>query len=766
MSVELGDGMALLSREGRPETQGWLRRNTYLLLGAGVWVVVVSAALSMNLTLDQHSMVDLAVAEARMACEALTLIGPSLMARQSHDLGRSGNGIRGHITSLNPVSAKNRPDDWERKALKRLAAGAAETSEVRDIEGRTYLSLMRSLVIEQNCLQCHAGQGYKVGDIRGGLSVNVPMAPIWQAHRLHVQMEVASYGVIWLIGLGTLALATRVLQQRALQREQSEATFRDLFENAPVAYHEINREGILRRVNRAECALLGYEAGDMLWRPAWELVAEADREASRVSIRGKLSGEQALEPAQRRFVRRDGSVLSLELHHVLVRNAKGETSGIRTALLNITARVAAEQAVRESELQFRTLADSGQALIWTSGPDKKCDYFNQVWLDFTGRTLEQELGDGWAEGLHPDHLERCMTTYSNAFDRRERFSMACPLRRYDGEYRWLQNDGSPRYNSAGDFAGYIGHCLDITERKLAEEALRESEEKFRVLADSTPTAIMLYRDDRWIYANRATTTICGYSEEELLAMSFWDIVHPDHKQLVQERGRMRQRGEEPSSRYEFKIIAKDGTEKWVDLSGASTTVQGRPAGIISVMDITERKRAEEETSRSQALLRAVLDGTPDPVFLKDRESRIILANPATLQAVGKPAEQILGKTDREFYDDPEIGRAMMENDRRVMENGLAETMEESVPTSGGVRIFLSTKSPYYDAKGCVIGVIGVARDITERKQAEQRILEHLQELERWRKVTVGREERVIELKSEINRLLARLGEPPRYTEHV
>jgi PAS domain S-box-containing protein len=110
-------------------------------------------------------------------------------------------------------------------------------------------------------------------------------------------------------------------------------------------------------------------------------------------------------------------------------------------------------------------------MIWMSGPDKLCDYFNQPWLDFTGRPLEMELGNGWTEGVHPEDLEVCLETYTKAFDRRERFKMEYRLRRHDGEFRWFLDQGVPRSNADGSFAGYIGSCVDITEHKLAEEAL-------------------------------------------------------------------------------------------------------------------------------------------------------------------------------------------------------------------------------------------------------------------------------------------------------
>lgn len=143
------------------------------------------------------------------------------------------------------------------------------------------------------------------------------------------------------------------------------------------------------------------------------------------------------------------------------------------------ARVLAERetaiaALRESEESYRTLADSGQALIWTSGADRLRTYVNKTWLEFTGRTLRQELGDGWTQGVHPDDLPACVDTYLLAFERREKFGMEYRLRRNDGEYRWIQDVGSPRYDSNGAFTGYIGHCLDITERRLAEDRTRKA----------------------------------------------------------------------------------------------------------------------------------------------------------------------------------------------------------------------------------------------------------------------------------------------------
>jgi PAS domain S-box-containing protein len=145
--------------------------------------------------------------------------------------------------------------------------------------------------------------------------------------------------------------------------------------------------------------------------------------------------------------------------------------GVSKIARDITDRKRAEQALRESEARFRLAADEAPVLIWMSDTNKLSTYFNTPWLDFTGRSMESELGNGWAEGVHSEDLQRCFATYTRAFDQRQPFRMEYRLHRHDGEYRWVLDVGVPRFNADGSFAGFIGSVVDVTEQRLAQETL-------------------------------------------------------------------------------------------------------------------------------------------------------------------------------------------------------------------------------------------------------------------------------------------------------
>ncbi len=159
-----------------------------------------------------------------------------------------------------------------------------------------------------------------------------------------------------------------------------------------------------------------------------------------------------------------------------------------------------ERAIATGDHEFRELADFAPVMIWRSGPDKLCDWFNKPWLEYTGRDMAAEVGNGWATGVHPDDLERCLETYVDAFDARKPFSMEYRLRRYDGQYRWLLDNGAP-FHRGGAFAGYWGSCVDVSNHRDAERAQRIvindlNHRMKNVLAVVQAMAMQSFTDDR------------------------------------------------------------------------------------------------------------------------------------------------------------------------------------------------------------------------------------------------------------------------------
>lgn len=181
-----------------------------------------------------------------------------------------------------------------------------------------------------------------------------------------------------------------------------------------------------------------------------------------------------------RFLHGDGTYHWLYEQLRLVKDVSGNPMEIVGYLVDISDRKQAESALGESEERFRTMADTAPVMIWMSGKDKLCTFFNQAWLDFTGRTLEEEVGNGWIQGVHPEDLNDWLTTYWSAFNLREKFNIEYRLMRADKEYRWILVTGIPRFTPQGSFHGYIGSCVDITEHKLAEKVLRQALEAAEV----------------------------------------------------------------------------------------------------------------------------------------------------------------------------------------------------------------------------------------------------------------------------------------------
>src|SRR5437667_1526438 len=333
-----------------------------------------------------------------------------------------------------------------------------------------------------------------------------------------------------------------------------------------------------------------------------QVVHPEDRERMKQRVQHMLEHGGGDHESEYRITRPDGSTRWIAGYGGVELDEHGKPAFARGVSRDITKRKIAEEELRESEGRFRAVADAAPVLIWMSGPDKLCNFFNKGWLEFTGRAIDQELGSGWTEGVHAEDRHRCVGVYKRAFDAREPFTMEYRLRRSDGEYRWVLVSGTPRFAADGAFLGYIGSCIGITERKLEEE-------RFRLVLDAAPNAIIMVDSAGVIsFANASATTVFGYSLGELIGRHI--------ETLIPERFRDRHVGDrkgflsEPSSRAmgagrDLFGRRKDGSEFPVEVGlNPIHTTEGLFV-LASVIDITERKQAELEHQRQNIELARV-----------------------------------------------------------------------------------------------------------------------------------------------------------------
>ncbi len=375
------------------------------------------------------------------------------------------------------------------------------------------------------------------------------------------------------------------------------------------------------RASAHSLALFGFPAvaGDRAPVDVLACIPDADRVrrtlAAAIGERRAYDDEYTVNPVDGSHSKVIHAIGRLETH------ADGSPRRVLGFIQDITERKQAERRMAEAEFLYRSLANGLSTLIWRSGPDKLCNFFNDPWLRFTGRTLEQEMGNGWAEGVHPDDLDRCLQIYVSAFDRRDPFSMDYRLRHADGSYRWISDDGMPTFGEQGDFLGYIGACNDISDRKAAEAELdayrhhlemlvaertadlAASKAKLEsALAAMSDAVFVSDTEGRFVDFNDAYMTFYRFRNKGECAttlaayQALLDVRSPDGEPIPVERWAVPRalRGESATD-AEFVLRRKDTGETWVG-SYTYAPIRDRDGlivgSVVTARDITERKKNE------------------------------------------------------------------------------------------------------------------------------------------------------------------------------
>ena len=428
----------------------------------------------------------------------------------------------------------------------------------------------------------------------------------------------------------------RLTQQRALERRVAE--LRDFVENAVVPLHRVAADGKILWANRAEMQLLGYAPDEYVGHHISEF--HADRTVLDEILACLGRGEQ-LQERHARLRHKDGSLRDVIIYSNgyfedgQFRYTRCFTIDVSQHAAAIAAGEHATRALRETEQRLRAIDEASPLMIWIAGTDRLCNYFNRAWLEFVGRSLEQELGNGWAENVHPDDFERCLRTYSTSFDARRSFQMEYRLRHHSGQYRWITDHGVPWFDPDGAFLGYVGGCLDVHEQRLAEEA------RYRLAAivDSSEDAV-ISKDLNGVVTswNAAAERIFGWTATDMIGRSILTVIppelHPDEDMIL---GKIR-RGERVEH-FETERLRKDGTR--INLSLTISPVKdaaGRIVGAAKIArDITDQRRREDALRRSEKM--AATGQLAASIAHEINNPMQALANLLALIGYGSPADE-------------------------------------------------------------------------------------------------------------------------------
>jgi PAS domain S-box-containing protein len=379
---------------------------------------------------------------------------------------------------------------------------------------------------------------------------------------------------------------------------ESEERFRLTIDEAPIGMALVALDGRFVRVNRALCEIVGYSSAELTGLTFQAITHPDDRDADLASAGQLARGDIPLYHREKRYVRKDGTIVEVLLNVSILRNRDGRPIYFISQIEDITARKRAEEALQTSERELRELADSMPQIVWTTSADGRTIYFNQQWVDYTGLTLEESYGEGWITPFHPDDRQRAWDAWQRAVQHRDTYSLECRLRRADGVYRWWLIRGVPLLSANGEIRKWFGTCTDIEQIKRIEQELKDANAFLDAIIENIPLTLFIKESQslRFVRFNRAGEDLVGRPRQQVIGKTDYDLWPRPQAEFFIEKDREALKGgtvvdiaEEPlETRHQGVRFLHTRKVPIQDAEGHATYLLG-----ISE-DITERRRIEKE----------------------------------------------------------------------------------------------------------------------------------------------------------------------------
>jgi PAS domain S-box-containing protein len=516
------------------------------------------------------------------------------------------------------------------------------------------------------------------------------------------------------------------LSEQALR--ESEEKYRTILEDMEEGYFEINLAGDFTFVNDAECRNMGYSREELIGMNNRQYTDEENAKKAFQAFSNLYKTGESCKVFDYEVTRKDGTKAIAELLISLVKDSRGKPIGFRGLSRHITERKRMEETLRQSEEKYRAMIETIQDGYFEVDLAGNFTFVNDAQCKIVGTPREQMLGKNNRDYTSKEEAKRLYQLFSGIYRTGEPFSgFAFEFTKRDGTKAFQEVSASLIRDAQGKPIGFRGISRDVTERKLAEETLAKSEEKYRTIIETIQEGY--FETDlagRYTFANEALRRRQGYTKEELIGMSNRQFQNEtDAKKAYQAFNEVYRTGE-PIKALEMEVIKKDGTRGFSELSvSLIRDAQGKPIGFRGIShDVTERKKMEEALRQNEEKYRTILNSIQEGYFEFDLAGKITFINDTLWKRLGYSKEELLGHTNKVFADEAtrkESFRAFNE----LYKTGVPvkALTQKNIRKDGSIRISELSVSLMRDSGGKPIGFFGTSRDVTERKKMEETLRE-------------------------------------------
>ncbi|HSD61600.1 MAG TPA: PAS domain S-box protein, partial [Burkholderiales bacterium] len=387
---------------------------------------------------------------------------------------------------------------------------------------------------------------------------------------------------------------------------------------------------------------------------------------------------------------------------------------------DITVQRRAREEVLRSRDFYLTLFEQFPFMVWRSTRAGECDFVNRRWEDFTGTGRDSALNGGWLASTHPDDRAKVMEAVVQANRAQQPFDLEYRLRHADGTYHWIRDVGGPYLDVEGNFAGYIGTCLDVTDRVRAKQELREASERLQHVLERMPVLLDAFdQDGNIVFWNRECERTTGFSAAEIVGNPrAMELLYPDAAYRARMLEEWKARGHEYRD-WEWSLTAKDGTKRhvvWSNLSREHPVPGWATWG--TGLDITARRAAEQQLEESEKRFRAMIDAAGDGVLVTDLDGNVVDFNTTVCDSLGYTCEELMGMNVRQF--EPSVAALSPEQFLEVRQRAMRETV---LWEGTYLRKDRTTFPVQVRLSGLRFGdreyMVGIARDVSKQKRAEK-----------------------------------------------